>query len=370
MDEASPIARLNRRRRIHRPNPGSAPGLLRPPEGALPTRVTLTRYNALSLEVDENLDAACIRQITSVPGQIAWLHVVGLADTALIAAVGERFGLHRLMMEDAITLIQRPKAERFGDSLFIVLQLPPADPAGSADQVAMVLRPDLLITIDERPGDCFDPVRERLARNGPIRSAGADYLAYTLIDAVIDSYFPLLDAEGERLDRLDAAVDDPRARPPLAELHAIRRRLLGYRRAIWPMRDVLNALQREGDTLVTPFTQPYLRDAHDHVVELIDLVELYRDSAAGLADLSVSITSVRMNDVMKLLTLISTIFMPLTFIAGVYGMNFDPLVSGWNMPELRWAYGYPFALALMLAVGLAFYGLFRRLGLISRTPPD
>lgn len=353
------------RRALHRPPPGSSPSHLSAPHGAEATRVRLTRYGPESIEERPLASIADLAGLDLSGTHVLWLQVAGLANLAFIQAIATHFGLHRLMVEDAVTAIQRPKSESFGDSLFVVLKMPPPAPGEAADQVSLVLRPGLVITIDERAGDCFDPVRARLKRPGAMRSAGADYLAYALIDAVIDSYFPLLEAEGEQLDLLDAEVTDPRAASPLAALHAIRQRLMGYRRAIWPLRDVLSALQREAGALVTPFTQPYLRDAHDHVIELIDLLELHRETAIGLAELHVAMVSVRMNDVMKLLTLISTIFMPLTFVAGVYGMNFDPDVSGWNMPELRWTYGYPFALGLMLAMGLGLYLLFRRLGLIK-----
>jgi magnesium transporter len=359
--------RLKRQfRHGHRPPPGASPGQLQAPEGASATTVAMIRYGAQTLESRRTMSLADIEALTVTDHQVIWLQISGLADTALIGAIGKHFGLHRLILEDALTAIQRPKAETYGDMLFIVLRTPASEADAAAEQISVVLRKGLLITIDDHIGDCFDAVRDRLGRNGPIRSAGADYLAYALIDAVIDGYFPLVEAVGEKLDALDPENLGPREKPPLSQLHGIRHQLLAHRRAIWPLRDVLNAMQREADVLVTSYTQPYLRDAHDHVIELIDLLELYRETAVGLAELHVALVSVRMNDVMKLLTLISTIFIPLTFVAGVYGMNFDPEASRWNMPELRWVYGYPFALALMLALGLGLYWMFRRMGLLKR----
>ena len=193
--------------------------------------------------------------------------------------------------------------------------------------------------------------------NGRIRERGADYLAYSLLDAVVDHYFPLLEGFGERLEALEDAVVANPSRSLIGDVHRTRRDLLNLRRALWPQREALNQLVRDASPLITDETRLYLRDCYDHTIQLLDLLESFREVAAGMMDVYLSSASFRMNEIMKVLTIIATIFIPLTFIAGVYGMNFDPDVSPLNMPELRWKYGYPASLAIMAAVagGLLFY---------------
>jgi magnesium transporter len=301
---------------------------------------------------------------------VTWVDVQGLGDVETVRALGDRFDLHGLALEDVINVHQRPKVELYENHVFIVTRMVggPATDGGGADteQVAMFLGADFLLTFQERSGDCFEPVRERLRHaGGRIRAARADYLAYTLIDAVIDGYFPVLEGYGERVERLEDAVT---ARPDaalVAQIHALKRDLLTLRRAIWPQREMVNALIRDESSLVAEPTRLYLRDCYDHAIQLMDMIETYREIASGLVDLHLSSFSARLNEVMKVLTIIATIFIPLSFITGLYGMNFDPSASRWNMPELGWRYGYPFALGLMgvVAIGLLVY--FRRKGWIG-----
>jgi magnesium transporter len=231
----------------------------------------------------------------------------------------------------------------------------------------MFLGLGFLLSFQERAGDCFDPVRKRIREGrGRMRHSGPDYLAYALLDAVVDSYFPVLQDCGDRLDVLEDKMflrPDPHT---AGHIHLVRRDLLAVRRAVWPLRECISSLTHDPDELVSDETRLYLRDCYDHSVQIIDLLESYRDLAGGLMDTYLSLVSQRMNEIMKVLTIYAAIFIPLTFVAGIWGMNFDTGASGWNMPELGWAFGYPAAIALMvtLAVGQLFW--FRRKGWIGR----
>jgi magnesium transporter len=221
---------------------------------------------------------------------------------------------------------------------------------------------------EEPERDCFDPVRDRLRRNrGIIRQQQQDYLTYALWDAVIDGYFPILEAYGEKIELLeDEVIQKPNNRT-LGEIYRIRRELLALRRGIWSQRDALNTLLREGHPFISERIQPYLRDCYDHTVQIIDTIETYRELASGLIDIYLSAVNNKMNEVMKLLTVVSSIFIPLTFIAGVYGMNFNPSSSPWNMPELNWYWGYPVCLGIMLAIALVLIIYFWQKGWLRNT---
>jgi magnesium transporter len=235
------------------------------------------------------------------------------------------------------------------------------------EQFSLFLGKGFVLTFQEgRPGDCFDPVREQIRKGvGRLREAGPDHLAYALLDAVIDAYFPVLEAYGESLEDLEEdLLWDPR-RQSVIQIHAIKRDLLTLRRAIWPLRDVIGLLLREEPAFILPETHPYLRDCYDHIVQIIDLVETYRELTSSMMDVYLSSVSNRMNEIMKVLTVISTIFIPLSFIAGVYGMNFNPQASPLNMPELNWAWGYPLCLGLMGCVAGALVVYFWRRGWLS-----
>ena len=226
----------------------------------------------------------------------------------------------------------------------------------------MVLGEGWVLTFQERAGDCFEPVRERLRHGkGRIRQTGADYLAYALLDAAIDGYFPLLETMGEAIETLeDSVVTDPDRRQ-VEQLHHIKRDLLVLRRAIWPLRELLGALLRDETSVITPATRPYLRDTYDHTVQLMDIVETYREIASGLLDVYLSSQSARLNEVMKVLTIIATIFMPMSFVASLYGMNFDT-THPFNMPELSWPFGYAFALFIMATIATGLLWWFKRKG--------
>jgi len=237
--------------------------------------------------------------------------------------------------------------------------------------VARVLGPDYVLTFQERPGkDCIEPVRDRIRGNrGRIRGARADYLAYRLIDAVVDGYFPVLERYGELLEDLEEEVTVSVDRSLTSRIHQVKSDLLMIRRALWPHREAINTLVRDGCKLIDDETRIYLRDCYDHSVQLIDMVETYRELGADLRDLYLSSISNRMNEIMKVLTVISTIFIPLTFIVGIYGMNFNTEKSPWNMPELNWYYGYPLCWAVMAMVTAAMVAFFARKGWLGALRP-
>jgi magnesium transporter len=288
---------------------------------------------------------------------VTWINVDGLGDVATIRALGELFDLHPLALEDVVHVHQRAKVEPFEKQLFLVARMVKMEKQLETEQVSFFIGPNYLLTFQERAGDCFEPVRERIrTSSGRVRRVGTDYLAYALLDTVIDSYFEVVDAFADRLETLDDEISLGRGRDINDRIHDARNELLLLRRAVRPHRDAVGQLIRDEHPLIHDETRVFLRDCYDHTVQLIDLLEVYRETCAGLRDYHLSLLSGRMNEVMKVLTIIATIFMPLGFIAGVYGMNFDPKLPG-NMPELEWPFGYVFALGLMLiaAGGMVFY---------------
>ncbi len=292
---------------------------------------------------------------------VTWVDLHGLRDVEMLGRIGQRQKIHPLVMEDILHTGQRPKAELFDDRIFLVLKMVRATtgaPAGltiEIEQVSLVLGPGHLLTFQEREGDVFEPVRQRLrAGGGQLRKFGPDYLAYALMDAVVDQYFTVVETIGEEIERLeDSLVLDP-GPESMAELHRLRRTLIHLRRAVWPLRDAVALLLREEHALIAPATRPYLRDLHDHVIRVIETIETNREMVAGLLDIYLSSVSNRLNEVMKVLTIIATIFIPMTFLTGVYGMNFR------HMPELEQWWGYPAVWLVNLAIAVAMLLFFRR----------
>jgi magnesium transporter len=295
---------------------------------------------------------------------VLWLNVEGLSDVSVLEKLGKHFGLHPLCLEDVINVPQRPKLEGYDDYDFLIFRMAMLQAElGDTEQVSLFLGPTYVLTFQERPGDVFEPVRQRLRqKRGKIRYCGADYLAYALLDAAIDGFFPLLEAIGDRLSTLEEAVLSTPTPQTLEQIYLVRRALTSLRRALWPAREAVHAMARGESKLVTEQTSLFLRDCYDHVLQVLDVLESYRDLASGLMDTYLSSQSYRMNEVMKVLTIIATLFIPLTFVAGIYGMNFDPGTSPWNMPELHWYWGYPFSLALMAGLAVLLLAFFRRKG--------
>lgn len=344
--------------------PGTSPGTLRPPEVKRVEKVTIT-------VIDYNADTYHERMVTAVEDcfvycdtpTITWINVIGLHEVDVLQKLGEKFGLHPLALEDVLNTGQRPKLDDYEQHYFIILRELRWRGKLEADQISLFLGHKYVITLQETEWDVFDPVRERIRRGkGRIRRMGADYLAYALIDRVVDELFPILESYGERLEELEGELIDHPTRETLQEIHRIKRDLLTLRRTIWPEREIINALMREESKLIRRDTKIYLRDVYDHTVQLVEIIETYRELAASMLDVYLSSLSNRLNEIMKMLTLIATIFIPLTFIVGIYGMNFNPEASPWNMPELNWYWGYPVVLAAMAAIVLGMLVYFRRKG--------
>jgi magnesium transporter len=351
------------RRPARRPPAGSPPGTLAaPPAEALPTTVRMIAYGPERL-AERTLDGLSGLDRVEPGAPVTWIDVQGLGDLDLLRALAERLGLHPLALADIVHVNQRAKIEGYEGHLFIVVRMPHLDDHLWTEQLSLIVGAGLVVTFQEHSGDCFDTVRERLRHGkGRIRGEGADYLAYALLDALIDSYFPLVEHHGEALDAMEREVVEASEAGHLTRIHALKRDLLELRRALWPMREVMSHLLRDDVAFVGATTRLFLRDCADHVFQLMDMVEIDREVASSLVDLHLSCLSMRMNETMKLLTIIATIFIPLGFIAGLYGMNFDRAASPFNMPELGWYLGYPLALGLMLAVAAGLLVYFRRRG--------
>jgi magnesium transporter len=291
-------------------------------------------------------------------GTITWLNVDGLHDVALLSQLGTLAGLHTLIVEDLVSIGQRPKQEEYGGHHYLVLRMLDFDHARTEvteEQISIVVGPDFVLSFQEAPGDVWDPVRERLRHGaGNLRTRGADYLAYALMDAIVDAYFKVVEHTSDHLERLEGDVVENPNRTTMTRIHHLKGELLVMRKAVWPLRDVFNSLIRDESRNFKPATKLFLRDLYDHAVQTIDTVETMRDVTAGLIDLYLSNMSHRMNEVMKVLTLIATVFIPLTFLVGVYGMNFD------FMPELHWRPAYPLLWVIMIAVAAVMLLYFRR----------
>jgi magnesium transporter len=278
---------------------------------------------------------------------VTWINLDGLHEVDVIERIGDHFGIHPLILEDVVNTGQRPKAEDYDNYIFVVLKMLFYDDSAhhiTAEQVSFILGVHYLISFQEAEGDVFDFVRERIRKGkGRIRKSGPDYLAYALMDAVVDHYFVILERLGEQIQHLEEELLENQNSLTMHEIHRLKREMIFFRKQVWPLRELLNYLMREKSALVQESTDIYLRDVYDHTIQVMDTIESFRDVRTGLLDLST--VSNRMNEVMKVLTIIATIFIPLTFIAGIYGMNFK------HMPELDWVWSYPLVWLLMVVIG-------------------
>lgn len=346
--------------------PGAIPGTLIIEEDAKPSRIVLIDYNQEKATRLNNLTPeACAPYLETE--SVSWFDVLGLGSEEILQRLGKLFKLHPLVLEDVVNVPQRPKVEDYEDQLIIITQM--VMPKEKADgfhieQVSFVLGRNYLLTVQEEPEkDCFDHVRRRIRKNqGIVRNLRADYLAYVLLDAVIDGFFPVLEEYGERIDQLEDEVVLNPNQHTLAKIYQVKRELLALRRTVWPHRDAISTLIRDKSSLISPDVQIYLRDCYDHTVQVLDIVSAYRELTSSLMDVYLSAVSNKMNEIMKILTVISTIFIPLTFVAGIYGMNFNPEASPWNMPELNSYWGYPICWAVMVAIASALVYFFWRRG--------
>lgn len=366
-------ADLNQRQAHQAHQPGTLldipPTTLVPPVDRPKPKVHVLAYDATRVcELDFD-DVEAVRKLVD-DWPVVWIDIDGLGDGDLVAQLGTAFNLHPLALEDVLHVHQRSKVEQYGDHNFIVLRMARMDTPFRTEQLSMFLGQKFLITFQEGlPGDCLDCVRDRI-RKGVVRihNAGPDYLAYSLLDAIVDGYFPVVEEMGDRLENLEDEIIAMPGQRALAAIHDVKHDLRALRRAIWPMRDAFNVMIRDQSPLFRDETRIYLRDCYDHVIRIIDVVETLRELASDLMDLYLSSVNNRMSEVMKTLTIVTTIFTPLTVIVGVYGMNFDTATSPLNMPELKWYYGYPAVLALMAVVAGGLLYHFHRRGWLSSTP--
>lgn len=356
--------RLRKLLHHRRSPPGTAPGaLVADPQSAKPA-VHVLAYGPDKFTERELRTAADFKQLPQIVAEhkVTWVNVQGLGDIETVRQLGDIFKLHPLALEDVLNNHQRSKVEPYGDNLFIVARMLEGGMTMATDQLGMFLGSNYVVTFQHLVGDCFDPLRERIRRErGIIRTSGPDYLAYALLDGVVDSYFPICEGFGEYIENLEEEIVREVDGDIISRIHTVKSKLLILRKAVWPLRDALHILVRDPIPQISDATRIYLRDCADHTFQIIDLVETYRELSSNLMDLYHSVLANRTNEVMQMLTVIATIFIPLTFIVGVYGMNFD------HMPELRWKYGYYVVWGIMIAVAGGLLWFFKRRGWLPKS---
>lgn len=330
------------------------------------TSITLTDYNQDHYESVFVDDVRACQVSAARIDTVTWVNIDGLHEADVLERVGQCFQLHPLTIEDILNTNQRPKLDIYEDYIYLVLKMPGFESGSSEiilEQVSFVVSGNRLITFQERPSDTFDSVRSRLKNGkGKSRKMGTDYLLYALLDSVVDNYFIMLEKLGEEIEALELQLVENPVPATMRQISRLKRQMVLLRKSVWPLREVISSLQRDDVPFIGEHIQVYLKDIYDHTIQVIDTVETFRDIISGMLDIYLSSISNRMNEVMKVLTIFAVIFIPLTFIAGLYGMNFNTAASPFNMPELNWYFGYPLALGLMAAVagGMLFY--FKRKG--------
>jgi magnesium transporter len=289
---------------------------------------------------------------------VTWINISGLHDVGIIEKLGEKFNLHPLLMEDIVNTEQRPKLEDYDDYLFVILKMLYSEGENHViqhEQISLIVTPSVVISLQEKEGDVFDPVRQRIRKGkGRIRKSGTDYLAYALIDTVVDHYFKIFEKIGERIEELQEEVLEKPSPEILQAIQNLKREMIFIRKSIWPLREIISGLLRSESALIKEEISPYIRDVYDHTIQVIDTTETFRDMLSGMLDIYLSSVSNKMNEVMKVLTIMATIFIPLTFIAGIYGMNFE------FMPELKWHWSYPLLWVVLITIFIALVFWFKR----------
>ena len=340
---------------------GLPPGTLVPVGGETTGEACITLIDFTEAGFEERRPDT-VEEVFEYKGKpsVSWINIDSVQHIDIIKSIGEHFGLHPLVLEDIAHPGQRPKMEDFGDYIYMVLtMLRPDEHTESliVEQVSLVLGSDYVISFQEMPGDVFEPIRERIrAAKGRVRQMGADYLAYALIDAIVDNYFTILEWFADNTDQIEEDLISAPTTEMLESIHMLKKEILAVKKSVWPLRELINGLTRGESSLIEQGTVIYLRDVYDHTIQVIDTVEALREMISGMRDTYLSSVSNRMNEVMKVLTIIATIFIPITFVAGIYGMNFA------FMPELGLRWGYFGALGLMGAIGIAMVIYFRRKG--------
>lgn len=319
-----------------------------------------TDYHETKISSDDDLN-----NLVSKDRQV-WLNIDGIHNTELIGRIGRRFNIHPLTQEDILNTSHRPKSEDLGNYIFIVLKMLGANKESKKikiEQVSIVLTKHYVISFQEDRIDEFQGIRESMRQNkGYVRELGTDYLAYRILDTIVDNYFSVLENIGDRIEEIEEELLMTPTKDTLQKLYQLKGDLILLRRAAWPMRELIGGLEKIESPLMNKNILPYLRDVYDHIIQIIDTTENYREMIAGMMDIYLSSVSNRLNEIMKVLTIISTIFIPLNFLASIYGMNFNTLASPLNMPELNWYFGYPFVLTIMLIVGIVLIVFFKRKG--------
>lgn len=359
-----------KRRRLfpssYKPNPGSAPGILTVNPLSYPTELMVIGYGPEGY-MEKNCTSVSEIEKFMITWPVVWVNVVGLGNIQMIEDVGNLFALDRLSLEDVLDTSHRPKVEYYEHYMFTIIKGVHYGDQFDTEQLSIFLKKNVVIVFEEKPGSAFTQVRERIRRGtGRIRTSGTDYLYYALMDEVIDRYFPTLDKINHQLVTLeDEMLTNASKNQPqdvIQTVHHTKSDLQLMHKAIWPVSDILSLIMREDSPLITKAVRGYLRDCYDHAMQANELTQFYRDMASGLLNTFLAYEGHKTNDIIKTLTIISAIFIPLNFIAGVYGMNFDPKTSPFNMPELEWAYGYPFVIGLMSLVVLFMLIRFKRRG--------
>jgi magnesium transporter len=327
------------------------------------TKIKIINYDAKNItETEITKPEECIpfKGKTTV----SWINICGLKNIDMIEKICKLYDLHPLIIEDILDTEQRPKIDVFENYIFITMKLNLYDKDTKSlriEQISLILGNNFVITFQEKPSDVFKPAHERLLNSqNRIRQLGADYLAYALIDTVVDNYFHIIEAIGDVIEDVEENVITDPTPKTMRAIHTLKREIIYLRKSVWPLREIINNLQRKTSSLISEETDFHFRDVYDHIIQVIDSVETYRDLLAGILDLYVSGISNRMNEIMKVLTIFAAIFIPLTFIAGLYGMNFNHAKSPFNMPELNWYFGYPFALGIMAIVAIVMLIFFRK----------
>lgn len=365
--QAAGLLGLRRNNKVHRKQPGQVPGtavhtgIRRMDE----VRITLHDFDEDHYHTAELTNVEKSARYLDDPSR-TWLQIQGLHDIERLRTIWDYFGLHPLIQEDIVSTSQRPKVEVYDDVIFVVLRSITQDESTRqfhTEQVSIVLGKNYVLSFQESDQPVFEPVLKRIKPlNTRLRRLGPDYLAYALIDNIVDHYFLALDTLGEEIENLEESVITSPNNAALSRIHALRGELIVMRKSVWSLREGINGLIRDEAPLISPEVKVFLRDVYDHVIQVNDAIETSRELVFSLYDMYMSSVSNGMNEVMKVLTIIATIFIPLTFIAGIYGMNFDPNVSPWNMPELAMYYGYPISLATMFVLSLGMIYFFRRKG--------
>ncbi|MDH5643576.1 MAG: magnesium/cobalt transporter CorA [Gemmatimonadota bacterium] len=343
---------------------GQPPGTVETHPDALPTTVRTIGYSP------DSVNETVVGNLSEIGNmregvKVLWVNIDGLRDKDAFSKLGAAFGLHPLALEDVVNVHQRPKAEDYDSHAFVVIRMPNWKDGLILEQLSIFFGKNFVVTIQEAPGDCLDSLRNRIRTGrGKVRTEGADYLAYAVIDTVIDQYGPIVERYSSKLEILESRILNKTDFDSVTEVHSIRHDLHALRTILVHTRDALTLLARDEAGIISETTEVFLRDCLDHSTQLLDGVDACRSLSSDLLALYASMTSYRMNEIMKVLTVIATIFIPLSFITGIYGMNFDPSMSAWNMPELGWKFGYPFALGIMAATAVGLLMFFKRRGWI------